>query len=60
MYLEDLRLKTAMELLFKEQLSVKETASLCGYMMSIIFAAFSGNATGFHRENTGRRISSNL
>ncbi|MDR0706573.1 MAG: helix-turn-helix transcriptional regulator [Treponema sp.] len=30
MYLEDLRLKTAMELLFKEQVSVKETASLCG------------------------------
>ena len=30
MYLEDLRLKTAMGLLFKEQISVKETAALCG------------------------------
>ena len=30
MYLEDLRLKTAMGLLFKEQYSVKETAALCG------------------------------
>ena len=30
MYLEDLRLKTAMDLLFKEQISVKETAALCG------------------------------
>jgi AraC-like DNA-binding protein len=30
MYLEDLRLKTAMGLLFKEQVSVKETAALCG------------------------------
>ena len=30
MYLEDLRLKTAMGLLFKEQISVKETAILCG------------------------------
>jgi AraC-like DNA-binding protein len=30
MYLEDLRLKTAMGLLFKDQMSVKETAALCG------------------------------
>lgn len=30
LYLEDLRLKTAMGLLFKDQISVKETASLCG------------------------------
>jgi AraC-like DNA-binding protein len=30
MYLEDLRLKTAMGLLFKEQLSVKEAATICG------------------------------
>jgi len=30
MYLEDLRLKTAMRLLFQEQNSVKETAALCG------------------------------
>ena len=30
MYLEDIRLKTAMGLLFKEQISVKETAALCG------------------------------
>ena len=30
MYLEDLRLKTAMGLLFNEQISVKETAVLCG------------------------------
>ena len=30
MYLEDLRLKTAMGLLFKERISVKETAALCG------------------------------
>jgi AraC-like DNA-binding protein len=30
MYLEDLRLKTAMGLLYKEQKSVKETAALCG------------------------------
>ena len=30
MYLEDLRLKTAMGLLFNEQISVKETAALCG------------------------------
>ena len=30
MYLEDLRLKTAMGFLFKEQKSVKETAALCG------------------------------
>jgi AraC-like DNA-binding protein len=30
MYLEDLRLKTALGLLFKEQMSVKETAALCG------------------------------
>jgi AraC-like DNA-binding protein len=30
MYLEDLRLKTAIGLLFKEQMSVKETAAVCG------------------------------
>ena len=30
MYLEDLRLKTAMRLLFNEQMSVKETAARCG------------------------------
>ena len=30
LYLEDLRLKTAMGLLFKEQISVKETAALSG------------------------------
>jgi AraC-like DNA-binding protein len=30
MYLEDLRLKTSLNLLFKEQKSVKETAALCG------------------------------
>lgn len=30
MYLEDLRLKTAMRLLFQEQKSVKETAACCG------------------------------
>jgi transcriptional regulator GlxA family with amidase domain len=45
-YLEDLRLKTAIELLFDEQFNVKKTAAACGFSDENYFCRLFKNRYG--------------